>query len=156
MSKEVIRIGLAAFMLAAGAVSAQQAPDGAKIYAATCQACHQANGLGLPNQFPPLVGSEWVTGSEDRLLRIILHGMTGEVEVEGEMFNGLMPTWGPSFKDEELAAVATYVRQSWGNKASAVTTAMVTRVRLQYASRTTPWTARELLARPMSKPPEVR
>ena len=153
MSKEVIRVGLAAAtLLAASTLSAQQAPDGAKIYAATCQACHQASGLGLANQFPPLAGSEWVTGSEERLLKIILHGVTGEMEVEGETFNGSMPTWGPTFKDEELAAVATYVRQSWGNKAAPVTTATVTRVRLQYASRTTPWTARELL-RPPTKPP---
>lgn len=157
MSKEVIRVGFAvASLLAANVLAAQQAPDGAKIYAATCQACHQASGLGLPNQFPPLVGSEWVTGSEERLLRIILHGVVGEIEVEGETFNGAMPTWGPTFKDEELAAVATYVRQAWGNKAAAITTATVTRVRTQYASRTTPWTARELLARTTPKPPEVR
>ena len=155
MSKEVIRIGFAgALLMAANTLSAQQPPDGAKIYAATCQACHQASGLGLPNQFPPLVGSEWVTGSEERLVKIILHGVTGEIEVEGEMFNGLMPTWGPTFKDEELAAVATYVRQAWGNKAAPVTTATVTRVRLQYASRTTPWTARELLRPAAVKPPD--
>jgi len=157
MPKEVIRVALvAASLLTASVLSAQQAPDGAKIYAATCQACHQASGLGLPNQFPPLVGSEWVTGSEERLLRIILHGVVGEIEVEGETFNGSMPTWGPTFKDEELAAVATYVRQAWGNKAAPVTTATVTRVRLQYASRTTPWTARELLSRAAAKPPATR
>lgn len=123
-----------------------QVRDGAKLYAATCTACHQAHGLGLPGQFPPLAGSEWVTGSEERLIRIILHGLVGEIEVEGEMFNGAMPTWGPSFKDEELAAVATYVRQSWGNKAAPIATATVTRIRLANAGRTTPWTAKELLA----------
>ncbi len=122
-----------------------QAPDGAKIYAATCTACHQASGLGLPNQFPPLVGSEWVTGSEERLIRIILHGLVGEIEVEGEMFTGAMPTWGPTFKDEELAAVASYVRRSWGNKAALIVTATVTRIRLATAARTKPWTAKELL-----------
>ena len=129
-------------------VTARAAPalpvDGAKIYSATCTACHQTTGRGLPNQFPPLAGSDWVTGSEDRLIRIILHGVIGEIEVEGEMFTGAMPTWGPTFKDDELAAVASYVRRSWGNKAPAISTATVTRVRLQYASRTKPWTAAEL------------
>jgi mono/diheme cytochrome c family protein len=154
MPQEVARVALAAALLAAGALSAQQPPDGAKIYAATCQACHQVTGLGLPNQFPPLAGSEWVTGSEERLLRIVLHGVVGEIEVEGETFNGAMPTWGPTFKDEELAAVASYVRRSWGNNAAPIATATVTRVRLQYASRTTPWTARELLSHTAPKPPE--
>ena len=154
MPKEIAFMFGALLSLSGNALFAQQAPDGAKIYAATCQACHQASGLGTPNQFPPLVGSEWVTGSEERLLRIILHGVVGEIEVEGEAFNGAMPTWGPTFKDEELAAVATYVRQAWGNKAAPVTAATVTRVRLQYASRTTPWTARELLARSVAKPPD--
>ncbi len=154
MPKEIACVAFAAAFTLAGDVLPAQPPDGAKIYAATCQACHQASGLGLPNQFPPLVGSEWVTGSEERLLRIILHGVVGEIEVEGEMFNGSMPTWGPTFKDEELAAVATYVRQAWGNKAAPVTTATVTRVRLQYAWRTTPWTARELLSRTPPKPPD--
>ena len=120
-------------------------PNGAAIYAATCIACHMANGQGVAGQFPPLVGSEWVTGSDGRLIRIILHGVVGEIEVEGESFNGAMPTWGPTFKDEELAAVATYVRKSWGNKAAPVTTATVTRVRTQHASRTKPWTSAELL-----------
>jgi mono/diheme cytochrome c family protein len=121
-----------------------QQPDGAKIYAVTCQACHQANGLGLGTQFPPLVGSEWVTGREDRLVLIILHGITGEIEVEGEAFNGLMPTWGPTFGDADVAAVATYVRSAWGNKAAPVSVATVTRLRAAYASRTTPWTVAEL------------
>jgi mono/diheme cytochrome c family protein len=126
--------------------------DGAKIYAATCTACHQLTGLGIPGQFPPLAGSEWVTGSEERLVRIILHGIVGEIEVEGETFNGAMPTWGPTFKDEELAAVATYVRQSWGNKAAPIATATVTRIRLASASRTKPWTAAELQQALRGKP----
>lgn len=139
--------GIALAMLVASSATAQTA-DGPTIYAATCKACHQANGLGTPGQFPPLVGSEWVTGSEERLLRIILHGVTGEIEVEGETFNGAMPTWGPLFKDEELAAVATYVRNSWGNKAAPVSAATVTRVRLKYQTRTTPWTVKELQSPP--------
>lgn len=127
-------------------------PDGAKIYAATCQACHQASGLGLGSQFPPLVGSEWVLGREDRLVLIILHGVVGEIEVEGEMFNGLMPTWGPNFTDADVAAVATYVRNSWGNKAAAISEATVSRVRASHR-RTTPWTAAELQHALQGTPP---
>jgi len=129
-----------------------QPPDGARIYRATCIACHQASGLGLPGQFPPLVGSEWVTGSEERLVRIILHGIVGEIEVEGETFTGAMPTWGPTFRDDELAAVATYVRQAWGNKAAPISAATVTRIRLATATRTTPWTATELQKALRAKP----
>ncbi|MBL0173192.1 MAG: cytochrome c [Gemmatimonadaceae bacterium] len=145
--------GLCLAVMPAARVLPAQVADGARIYAATCVACHQASGLGLPGQFPPLVGSEWVTGSEERLIRIILHGLVGEIEVEGESFTGAMPTWGPTFKDEELAAVATYVRRSWGNKAAPITTATVTRIRLATASRTTPWTARELEQALRAKPP---
>ena len=122
-----------------------QPPDGAKIYSATCQACHQANGLGLPNQFPPLVGSEWVLGNDARFVMIVLHGVVGEIEVEGETFNGAMPAWGPTFRDEELAAVASYVRRSWGNKATPISTATITRVRLAHSARTKPWTVPELM-----------
>jgi len=121
-----------------------QPSAGARLYSVTCQACHQASGQGLVNQFPPLAGSEWVTGSEDRLVLIILHGIVGEIEVEGESFNGAMPTWGPTFADGDVAAVATYVRNAWGNKAAPVSTATVTRLRLAFASRKTPWTAGEL------------
>lgn len=135
---------LLAMAATAGAQGTKPAPDGAKIYAATCQACHQANGLGLANQFPPLAGSEWVTGREDRLILIILHGITGEIEVEGEVFNGLMPTWGPSFGDDDVAAVATYVRSTWGNKAAPISVATVARVRAAHAARKTPWTAPDL------------
>ena len=143
----VYRISLLLLLLCSALSTAPisaQPPDGARIYAATCQACHQSSGLGLPNQFPPLVGSEWVTGSEERLVMIVLQGIVGEIDVEGEAFNGAMPTWGPTFKDEELAAVASYVRRSWGNKAAPITTATVTRVRLKYATRTKPWTVAEL------------
>lgn len=137
--------------LAPRAIGAQ-APDGAKIYADTCQACHQVSGLGVPNQFPPLVGSEWVLGSEDRFVMIVLHGLVGEIEVEGETFNGAMPTLGPTFTDEELAAVASYVRRSWGNRAAPIATATVTRVRLAHAMRTKPWTVAELYRATVGKP----
>ena len=119
--------------------------DGAKIFSVTCASCHLANGLGTEGKVPPLAGSEWVVGNEGRLVRIILHGLIGEVEVQGEMFNGAMPTWGGAFTDEQIASVASYVRRSWGNKAAPVTAATVARVRAATGDRKTPWTAKELL-----------
>jgi mono/diheme cytochrome c family protein len=118
--------------------------DGKQIYATTCVACHQVTGEGLPEVYPPLAGSEWVTGDESNLLRIILHGMTGPVEVQGESFQGVMPPWGGVLKDADIAAVASYIRGSWGNKAAPVTTASVVKVRAAHAGRAAQWTAPEL------------
>lgn len=120
------------------------AKTGAEIFAATCASCHQANGEGVPERYPPLAGSEWVGGDADRMLRIVLHGLTGEVEVQGEMFTGLMPAWGPNLKDPQVAAVVTYVRDKFGGGSTAVTAADVARVRKATATRKQPYTAREL------------
>ena len=130
----------------AASASKEQLPDGKQIYATTCAACHQATGEGVPGAFPPLAGSEWVTGAEGRIARIILHGVTGPLEVAGETFNGMMPPWGGTMKDADIAAVITYVRSAWGNKAAPVTAATVAAVRAANSSRTTPWTAAELEA----------
>jgi len=130
----------------AGAAAREQLPDGKAVYATTCAACHQATGEGVSGVFPPLVGSEWVTGDEGKLARIILHGVTGPIEVAGETFNGMMPPWGGTMKDADIAAVLTYVRSAWGNKAAPVTAAKVAAIRAANSSRTTPWTAAELAA----------
>jgi mono/diheme cytochrome c family protein len=126
------------------AAKADTIVSGVTVYAATCVTCHQATGQGLADKYPPLAGSEWVTGGEERMIRVILGGLTGEIEVEGEVFSGLMPPWGPSLSDHEIAAVATYVRSQWGNAAPAVSAVTVGRIRAATASRTTPWTAAEL------------
>ena len=119
--------------------------DGARIFAITCAACHLANGLGTEGKVPPLAGSEWVTGNEGWLIRIVLHGLVGDVEVQGEVFNGAMPTWGGAFSDVQIASVLTFVRRSWGNRAPPVTAEIVARIRATTISRKSPWTVRELL-----------
>ena len=129
-----------------GAAAKEQLPDGKQVYATTCAACHQATGEGVAGVFPPLVGSEWVTGDEGKLARIILHGITGPIEVAGETYNGMMPPWGGTMKDADIAAVITYVRSAWGNKAAPITAAKVASIRAANSSRTTPWTAAELAA----------
>lgn len=117
---------------------------GAQIYAMTCVACHQLSGAGLPSQFPPLAGSEFVTGDEQRLIHIVLRGLTGEVEVEGEMFKGDMPGWAPALNDAQVALVLSYVRKSFGNNAPPITAERVAAVRAASALRKKPYTAAEL------------
>ena len=123
---------------------AAQGPDGKVVYSTTCAACHQATGEGVEGTYPPLAGSEIVNGDEAKVIRIVLHGLTGPVEVAGETYSGMMPPWGGVLKDPELAAVLTYVRSAWGNKAAPITTAKVAAIRAATSSRTTPWTAAEL------------
>ena len=126
------------------AAAAAQARTGQQVFAGTCAACPGPAGAGNGELFPPLAGSEWVTGSEARLVRIILHGLTGEIEVEGQTYSGMMPPWAASLSDADVAAVATYIRSSFGNKAAPVATATVTEIRKAHTDRTTPWTAAEL------------
>ena len=128
----------------------QQGPDGKQVYSTTCAACHQATGLGVEGTYPPLAGSEIVEGDEGKVARIVLHGLTGPVEVAGETYSGAMPPWGGVLKDPEIAAVITYVRGAWGNHAAPVTAAKVASIRASNAARKTPWTAAELAQIPAS------
>jgi cbb3-type cytochrome c oxidase subunit III len=121
-----------------------QSPDGKTVYSTTCAACHQATGEGVEGTYPPLANSEWVNGDDAKVVRIVLHGLTGPVEVAGETYAGMMPPWGGVLKDPDIAAVLTYVRSSWGNKAAPITTAKVAAIRAGTTSRAAPWTAAEL------------
>lgn len=121
---------------------------GKRVYE-TCAACHQGNGLGLPGQFPPLAGSDWVLADgPERVIRLVLSGIQGPITVSGQSFNGAMVGWGPVFKDHEIAAVLTYIRSEWGNKASAVTAKEVEAIRSQVADRD-PWKPEDLLKVPL-------
>ncbi len=108
-----------------------------------CAACHQANGQGVVGQFPPLDGNPVVNGREDNLARIVLHGLTGPVEVAGQQYNGQMPKWS-QLDDRSLAAVLTYIRASWSNDAPPVSEQLVTAVREATSGRGAAWTAAEL------------
>jgi nitrite reductase (NO-forming) len=109
---------------APAAPTATAAPDGKTAFEATCAACHQKDGKGIPGTFPPLAGSEWVNGDAAVLASIPLEGRTGPIEVLGQHYDGAMPPFA-SLSDVELAAILTYVRSSWGNEASAVTPELV-------------------------------
>lgn len=114
----------------------------------TCVACHQADGKGTPGQFPPLVQTDWVLEPEPgRIIRAVLHGLTGPMQVKGQSFNGVMVPWKDSLSDEEIAAVLTYVRQNseWGNKAPEVKPERVKAVREKTKGHNQPFTPDELL-----------
>jgi len=122
--------------LAGGPVAFEpDAAKGATLFLANCAACHQATGLGVPGAFPPLVKSVWVTGSEDRLVKAILAGLAGEIEVNGVKYNGNMPNIGAGLKDSQIAHIATYVRQAWGNVAEPVMDTKVAEVRKAIGNR---------------------
>lgn len=120
---------------------------GRTLYAATCGACHQANGQGLDGLAPPLAGSDWVTGPEERLARIILHGLTGPITVNDVTYQMEMPALSV-FDDEQIAGVMSYIRQEWGNQAKEVSAETVKKIRETTAQRTAPWTQEELLQIP--------
>ena len=102
--------------------------EGKKVFTKYCISCHQADGGGVPYLNPPLIKTSYVLGDKDSLIHIILHGLNENIEIEDQVFANPMPALS-ILKDEEIANVLTYVRNSFGNKASAVTPAEVTVVR---------------------------
>lgn len=119
--------------------AAPLAADGAQVFASRCASCHQATGAGLPGVFPPLAGAEWVNGDAKTVAHILLLGINGKISVAGATFNGTMPAFGTTLSDAEIAAVASHVRASFGNKSSALTADLVKSERTKLGARTTPW-----------------
>lgn len=115
-------------------------------YALLCAPCHQPSGSGAPNVAPPLAGSDWLAGPPERISRIVLHGLYGPVQVNGQTWNLAMPGLGATglLDDEKLAAILSYVRRAWGNTASVVEPSVIAKVRSETKDRTLPWTAAEL------------
>jgi mono/diheme cytochrome c family protein len=127
---------------------------GKKNYDLVCITCHQATGLGVAGVYPPLAGSEWVVGSEERVIRILLHGLKGPVHVKGADYGtAAMPAVGKvagsgyNWSDEKIAAVLTYIRQEWGNKASPITPEQVAAIHAKEGDRHE-WSQEELLKLP--------
>lgn len=100
---------------------------GKKIYMQACFACHQANGEGVANAFPPLAKADYLNADENRAIDVLLHGLSGEITVNGKKYNSIMPS--QQLSDSEVAAVLTYVYNSWGNKGSEITPEMVSKRR---------------------------
>jgi mono/diheme cytochrome c family protein len=115
---------------------------GKKQFNLACVTCHMPTGLGLPGIYPPLAGSEWVVGSDEQLIRIVLHGLKGPVTVKGIVYGtaampafGQVPGSGYNWSDEKIAAVLTYIRQEWGNTAAPISTERVAELRAKAGSR---------------------
>ena len=116
---------------------------GKTIYATICGACHQPSGAGMPGLAPPLLDSNWVLGSPDRIIRIVTQGLTGPIDVGGTKWQLDMPGL-PIFSDEDVAGILTYIRREWEHNASPVIPGFVANVRTAIKTRTKPWTAEEL------------
>lgn len=101
---------------------------GQALFALNCLVCHQVDGSGVPGLNPPLYENKWVTGPKYTLIQMVMKGSKGTVEIEGETFSNTMPVQS-HLTDQQIADVLTYVRNSFGNKASAVTPAEVKAVR---------------------------
>jgi len=101
---------------------------GKVLYKQICATCHQADATGVPRMNPPLIKTKYVLGDKTKLIRVLLLGLNEEVEIEGEYYSNPMPSQA-ALKDEEIADVLTFVRNSFGNKASAITPAQVKAVR---------------------------
>lgn len=136
--------------LASASESAAEPPTtpmeiGKKLYGGNCANCHQASGQGQPGAYPPLVNSEYVLGSKERLAAILLKGLQGPVTVTGASFGTqVMPAQETILTPEKIANLMTYIRGSWGNTANAVTTDEVNAAKTKYASRSTAFTEAEL------------
>ena len=101
---------------------------GKQVYLEQCLACHQVDGGGVPNMNPPLIKTKFVLGDKTALVQIVLNGMKGEVDIEGETYHNVMaPHW--DLTDQQISDVLTYVRNSFGNKAKAITPAEVKAIR---------------------------
>jgi len=139
---------LEAFQPKSGAAAV--AAQGKKVYEAVCGICHGVDGAGKPGQAPPLAGSEWViTKGDSRLAHIPLQGLSGAITVEGKQWNLNMAAMGAALSDSDLAAVLTYMRTSWGNKAGEVSVDDVKKARDAIGGHAQPMSGDQ-----MSKMPE--
>ncbi len=111
----------------------EQIKSGRELYGRTCFACHQSEGQGVPNAFPPLAKSDFLNANPDRAISAVLHGLSGEITVNGKKFNNVMTS--QNLTDEQVADVLTYVYNSWGNNKTVVSPAKVKAIRAKPAPK---------------------
>jgi mono/diheme cytochrome c family protein len=95
--------------------------EGRQVFEETCAACHRGSGEGLPGTFPALKGNAFVTGDPTPVVATVLNGRQGQM--------GKMPSWRDTLNDQQVAAVVSYIRQAWSNKAAPVTAALAGKIR---------------------------
>ncbi len=122
--------------------------SGAAHFESLCAGCHGSDGLAVEGEAPPLAGSSWVAGPETRLIRIVMHGVRGPIQVADKIHDREMPGFGARLSDEEMASLLSFVRSRWGGPSAPITRETVRRVRAEAGKRTRYWTVEELLATP--------
>jgi glucose/arabinose dehydrogenase len=105
------------------------------LYMSYCTGCHQRDGKGDNARYPPLVGSDWVTGDHDRLINVLLNGLQGEIKVNGKTFNGIMPAHGAFLDDHAVASILTFVERRFNNVKDPIRSEEVTKIRNAYTLR---------------------
>lgn len=113
--------------------------QGKAIFEANCVTCHQANGLGIRDAVPPLMGSRYVTETAAAPVQILLHGISGPISVQGQRYDGRMPRFGDVLSDSEIGAVVSFIRAEWGNTANPVTADFVASQRQLHPTDRGPW-----------------
>ena len=131
---------------------AKNREQGIAYYASRCASCHGDTGAGIASLGPPLAGASWVTGPPEVLARMVLHGLSGPISVNGQAWDGLMPGHAtmPDFSDDVAAGLLTFLRRAWGHSARAVDPELVAEVRSLSAGRARPWTVAELADEPVN------
>lgn len=112
---------------------------GERVYQRNCAGCHEWRGEGRPGRYPSLVGASWLLDDKETPIRLLLLGISGPMDVGGQRFDNMMPNFGVTLTDAEIANVLTFVRGSWGNGGSAITPDEVAKVRASLARRNDPW-----------------
>jgi len=118
---------------------------GEKSFKNYCATCHQYDNPGM-GEAPPLHNSPWVDGPEERLVKIVLHGVRGRIELAGEVYDREMPGFGAIFSDQQLAELVSFVRMTLGKATKPVLPATVQRIRERHKGRTDYWQVDELAA----------
>jgi len=121
--------------------------NGQRLFATNCASCHGADGQGVPEVYPPIVGAKWITGPASIPIRILLHGMQGEIQVKGEGYNGYMPSFQSRLSIAEITAIVNFLRSKSDSTLTPITQDQAIEIGRRYRDRTMPWTADELQAK---------
>jgi mono/diheme cytochrome c family protein len=125
------------------------AERGKKVFSANCATCHQMSGTGVAGQYPPLAGSEFVTGGSRRPAMIVLKGLQGPLKVKGTQYgSAVMQPWDKTLTDQKIADVLTFIRSEWGNQASPVSAEQITALKKELAGHPDSWTESDILGVP--------
>jgi mono/diheme cytochrome c family protein len=141
----VLALFLIVGLTARAKVQTQSSSSGADHFERLCAGCHGSDGRAIEGEAPPLAESSWVAGPESRLIRIVMHGVKGPIEVGGAVYDREMPGFGTRLSDEEMALLLSLLRGRWGGPGAPITPESVRRVRAAEGNRTRYWTVEELL-----------